>query len=152
MSAQAPLTVSIAMCTYNGARFLPEQLSCLANQSRLPDEVIICDDCSSDNTVDILNDWAKSVPFSVKIVQNEKNLGYAQNFAKAISRYYEWRRALMGRIKADLDRENASGRAQWILKYDVPYEYNHFETDEDGAKRALKERQNESYVEIEAWR
>ena len=85
MSAQSPLTISIAMCTYNGARFLSEQLDCLANQSRQPDEVVICDDCSSDNTVDILNDWAKSVPFSVKVVQNEKNLGYAQNFAKAIS-------------------------------------------------------------------
>ena len=85
MSAQSPLTISIAMCTYNGARFLPEQLDCLAKQSRLPDEVVICDDCSSDNTADILNAWSKSVPFSVKIVQNEKNLGYAQNFAKAIS-------------------------------------------------------------------
>ena len=85
MSAQSPLTISISMCTYNGARFLPEQLDCLANQSRQPDEVVICDDCSSDNTVEILNAWAESVPFSVKVVQNEKNLGYAQNFAKAIS-------------------------------------------------------------------
>ena len=79
------LTISIAMCTYNGARFLQEQLDSFSSQSRLPDEVVICDDCSSDNTVEILNEWAKTVSFTVKIIQNEKNLGYEQNFPKAIS-------------------------------------------------------------------
>lgn len=105
----------------------------------------------------LVNDWldAPDKPFTEADAAREFGCETRRidgKFAKAISRYYEWRRALMGRIKADLDRENASGRAQWILKYDVPYEYNHFETDEDGEKRALKERQNESYVEIEAWR
>src|ERR1017187_5313662 len=47
------LNVSVAMCTYNGARFLNDQLESIASQSRLPDELILCDDCSSDDTVAI---------------------------------------------------------------------------------------------------
>ena len=38
--------ISVAMCTYNGARFLPEQLESITMQTRLPDELVICDDQS----------------------------------------------------------------------------------------------------------
>lgn len=80
-----PLTVSIAMCTYNGARFLQKQLDSFSKQTRLPDEVVVCDDGSTDNTLEILEIWAKTVSFSVRIIRNETNLGYAQNFGKAVS-------------------------------------------------------------------
>ncbi len=79
------LTVSIALCTFNGERFLREQLDSYAAQSVLPDEVIVCDDGSTDGTMEILEEWAKTVSFKVRIVQNEQNLGYAQNFGKAVS-------------------------------------------------------------------
>lgn len=79
------LTVSIALCTYNGERFLQEQLDSYARQTVLPDEVVVCDDGSTDRTLEILESWAASVPFEVRIVRNEKNLGYAQNFGKAVS-------------------------------------------------------------------
>ncbi|MBR5711631.1 MAG: glycosyltransferase family 2 protein [Thermoguttaceae bacterium] len=74
-------TVSVALCTYNGERFLKEQLDSIAMQSRAPDEVIIGDDCSSDKTIEIVHQWMKTVPFSVRLIQNEHNLGYEKNFA-----------------------------------------------------------------------
>ena len=46
--------VSVALCTYNGERFLQEQLDSIAMQTRLPDEVVVGDDCSSDTTIEIL--------------------------------------------------------------------------------------------------
>lgn len=79
------LTTSIALCTFNGERFLQEQLDSYIQQTRLPDEVIICDDGSTDRTIEILERWAETVPFEVRIFHNEKNLGYAQNFVKATS-------------------------------------------------------------------
>lgn len=79
------LTISIAMCTYNGERFLPEQLESFSRQTRLPDEVVICDDRSLDATLAILKDFASRAPFRVRIFVNPKNLGVAKNFEKAIS-------------------------------------------------------------------
>ena len=77
--------ISIALCTFNGERFLREQLASYAAQSQLPDEVVVCDDGSTDSTLEILKEWAGTVPFPVRIFQNEQNLGYAQNFGKAVS-------------------------------------------------------------------
>lgn len=76
------LTISIAMCTYNGEKYLQEQLDSLAKQSRLPDELVICDDCSSDKTMEILQNFVENSPFPVRLEQNEKNLGYIRNFEK----------------------------------------------------------------------
>ena len=77
--------ISIAMATYNGAQFLPEQLESFLSQSRLPDELVVCDDGSSDNTMNILHEFSASVPFEVRIEQNVENLGYVRNFEKALS-------------------------------------------------------------------
>ena len=79
-------TVSIALCTYNGASFLSHQLDSLASQTLLPDEIIICDDASSDNSLQIANSFASKVSIPVRIHQNKKNLGYVKNFENAISR------------------------------------------------------------------
>ncbi len=77
--------ISIAMCTYNGERFLQEQLDSFLNQSRLPDELIICDDGSGDSTISIIEDFAQKAPFQVNIYINEHNIGFSKNFEKAIS-------------------------------------------------------------------
>lgn len=77
--------VSIAMATYNGERFLQEQLDSLANQVHLPYELVVCDDGSTDGTVAILNNFACKAPFSVRVYQNERRLGYPDNFFKAAS-------------------------------------------------------------------
>lgn len=78
-------SISIAMCTYNGGKYLQEQLDSIASQTRLPDELVICDDCSNDNTVDIINGFSQEVSFPMRVYINEYNLGITKNFEKAIS-------------------------------------------------------------------
>lgn len=80
----APKT-SVALCTYNGAEFLPEQLASIAAQTLPPDEVVICDDGSSDRTLSILADFVKAAPFPVRVEHNRQQLGYRANFMKAAS-------------------------------------------------------------------
>jgi glycosyltransferase involved in cell wall biosynthesis len=75
--------VSVALATFNGASHLPEQLHSLAAQTRLPRELIACDDGSSDETVQILEQFAREASFPVQIVRNERRLGYADNFLAA---------------------------------------------------------------------
>lgn len=77
--------ISIALCTYNGAKFLREQLESLARQTRQPDELIISDDDSADETIKIAERFANEVSFAVKINVNENRLGYIKNFEKAIT-------------------------------------------------------------------
>jgi glycosyltransferase involved in cell wall biosynthesis len=77
--------VSVAMCTYNGARFLPEQLKSIAAQTRPPDELVICDDRSTDETADIVREFAAAASFHVSFRVNEVGLGTTANFGRAIS-------------------------------------------------------------------
>jgi len=77
-------SVSVAIATYNGARYLREQLISIANQTVLPHEVIISDDGSTDGTLQVVESFAQSAPFVIKILRNEENLGYAQNFSRAL--------------------------------------------------------------------
>ncbi len=77
--------ISIALCTYNGAKFLPEQLESYLHQTRLPDELIVCDDCSTDNTPQIIQEFTLKAPFPVHLHINEKNLRSTKNFERAIS-------------------------------------------------------------------
>lgn len=79
------MRISIAMATYNGERFLPDQLNSLLDQTRLPQELVVCDDDSKDQTIDILRDFKKRAPFPVQLFCNEKNLGYTKNFEQSIS-------------------------------------------------------------------
>ena len=76
--------ISVALCTYNGERFLCRQLASMQQQSRLPDELVVCDDRSTDNTIEILQDFSASAGFPVKITRNEHNLGFVANFERAI--------------------------------------------------------------------
>src|SRR5260370_27009832 len=77
-------SISVAMCTFNGARFLPEQLQSIALQTLQPSELVICDDGSTDGTVGILQSFALSARFPVRIFCNQETLGPARNFEKAI--------------------------------------------------------------------
>jgi glycosyltransferase involved in cell wall biosynthesis len=79
------LKLSVAMCTFNGARFVMAQLSSIAAQDRLPDELVVCDDGSSDGTLEIVQKFARSARFSTRLVVNDRNLGSTKNFEKAIS-------------------------------------------------------------------
>jgi len=75
--------VSIAVCTFNGAKYLAEQLDSIINQTYKNLEVIIIDDQSSDQTVDILRTYLEKHS-NFHIYENDANIGYIKNFEKAI--------------------------------------------------------------------
>lgn len=80
----ARLKISVALATCNRASFLKEQLCSIAAQDRLPDEMIIADDCSTDRTIDVISDFARHVPFPVHWWVNGRNQGYSDNLEHAI--------------------------------------------------------------------
>lgn len=75
-------TISVALATFNGERFLGAQLKSLAHQLRLPDELIVGDDGSTDRTMQIVRDFAATAPFSVVILPHQQRLGYRANFMR----------------------------------------------------------------------
>lgn len=79
------MKVSVAICTYNGERFLKKQINSILNQTIPVDEIIVCDDCSSDETKEILVEYNKQLPEIFKIHFNDVNLRSVKNFEKAIS-------------------------------------------------------------------
>ncbi len=76
-------SVSVAMATYNGETHLRAQLESLATQSLLPEELVVSDDGSSDDTLGIVAEFARSAPFEVRFWRNEMRLGFRKNFLKA---------------------------------------------------------------------
>lgn len=81
------LSVSVALCTYQGARYLHEQLESLLAQTRLPDEIIAFDDASNDGTLAQLNAFAERAAergIRISISRNASNLGYVKNFTQAL--------------------------------------------------------------------
>lgn len=77
--------ISVAMATYNGEKYLREQLNSVARQDLPPLELVVTDDGSTDATLEIVEAFARSAPFEVRVFRNEARLGYADNFLKAAS-------------------------------------------------------------------
>lgn len=76
---------SVVMTTYNGSRFMKEMLDSLRNQTRKIDEVIICDDRSKDDTVEIISNYINKYNLvNWNLIVNEKNLGWEKNFLNAL--------------------------------------------------------------------
>ena len=78
------MTISIAMATYNGERCIRQRPESFAAQSLLPDELVMCDDCSTDNTLAIIENFAQSAKFKIQLQRNERQLGVTRNFEKAL--------------------------------------------------------------------
>lgn len=76
--------ISIAMTTYNGEKYISAQIDSILSQTVSDFELVVCDDVSTDNTVDILKDYALK-DCRLKLCCNGQNLGFKNNFAKAIS-------------------------------------------------------------------
>lgn len=76
--------ISIAMAVYNGERFIKEQLDSFLTQTRVPDELVVSDNASTDRTVEIVREFANHAPFPVRLSVNELNLGVSKNFERAI--------------------------------------------------------------------
>ncbi|RRA47457.1 glycosyltransferase [Acidipila sp. EB88] len=77
-------TISVALCTYNGTRFLQQQLDTIAAQTRQPLELVISDDRSTDGTIEMLEAFARTSSFPVRIHQNAQQLGSTRNFDQTI--------------------------------------------------------------------
>ena len=80
------VTASVCLCTYNGGRYLKELLASLAAQTLLPSELLVGDDGSSDDTLEILHGFAAGAPFPVDIVVNEQRFGPAHNLERLLVR------------------------------------------------------------------
>jgi glycosyltransferase involved in cell wall biosynthesis len=78
-------SISIAMCAYNGERYIREQLDSFVAQTRRPDELVVCDDASGDATAAIVTAFARTAPFDVRLHTQPRNVGRIANFEKAIS-------------------------------------------------------------------
>jgi GT2 family glycosyltransferase len=78
------LSASLCLCTYNGERYLGELLESLVEQSRRPDEVVVCDDASTDSTPALLARFATEAPFPVRVRRNTETLGIVRNFEQAV--------------------------------------------------------------------
>lgn len=77
--------ISIAMTTFNGEEYIDLQLKSILTQTVIPDEIVIVDDCSVDNTFQVLEEYKVRYPnISWILEKNEKNLGWKRNFEKAI--------------------------------------------------------------------
>lgn len=79
------MRVSVALATYNGGKYILEQLDSIFNQTLKPDEVIISDDHSTDKTKEIIDEYIKSHGLkSWRLIDNERNGGVTDNFINAI--------------------------------------------------------------------
>lgn len=75
--------VSVVMATYNGERFLEQQINSVLTQTVKPAEIIVCDDDSTDNTIAILEKFSNN--HSLTYYRNAKRIGVVENFKKAVS-------------------------------------------------------------------
>lgn len=72
--------ISVAMTTFNGEKYIEKQIESIIHQSLPVDEIIVCDDGSTDHTVELLK------KYDVTLVQNFQNLGYKLNFKQAMEK------------------------------------------------------------------
>jgi glycosyltransferase involved in cell wall biosynthesis len=79
------MKISVALCTYNGERFLAEQLASIRRQTRVPDEVVIRDDGSTDGTARIVEAFARDYPGTVDFAVNPRRRGVTGNFEAALA-------------------------------------------------------------------
>lgn len=81
------MRTAVAIALYNGEKFIEKQLDSLRNQTQAPDQVVMCDDGSTDRTVEIVKKYIEKYGLEKNWVlsQNQKNLGYIKNFYHAIS-------------------------------------------------------------------
>lgn len=77
-------SVSVAIATYNGEKYIEEQLNSIMHQSRLPDEIILSDDASMDGTLRIAEKIFGTTSVEYKILEHSNNIGVVANFKEAI--------------------------------------------------------------------
>lgn len=79
------MKISVALCTFNGEKYLQQQIDSILHQTVKVNEIVVCDDGSGDSTLQILQEYHNQFPEIFRIYSNEKNLRSVKNFEKAIS-------------------------------------------------------------------
>lgn len=79
------MKTSVALCTYNGEKYIREQIESILHQTMSVDEIVVCDDGSTDGTLDIIESYSSPEHPQIRIYRNDKNLGPARNFQQAIN-------------------------------------------------------------------
>lgn len=80
------MTVSVALATYNGEKYIRKQLDSLLLQTKQPDEVVIIDDCSTDSTAETVREYILSHNLNWQFEVSEKNFGYIRNFRACLEK------------------------------------------------------------------
>ena len=78
------IKISVALCTYNGEKYIRQKLESILLQTTAVTEIIVVDDCSSDSTLQIVNDMDNLYPGIIKLYSNDRNIGFLKNFEKAL--------------------------------------------------------------------
>lgn len=99
MPANNGLKISVALCSYNGAQYIAGQINSILSQTRLPDEIILSDDGSTDGTPEVAEGLLKPSGISFLILRSEVNAGVVENFSKAL-------RACTGEIIMPCDQDD----------------------------------------------
>lgn len=81
-----PMKLSVVVCTYNGARFIDEQIGSIINQTLKPNQIVISDDGSTDNTWEKLQQWQSHYPEIIELYRHPNNVGFNRNFSFALSK------------------------------------------------------------------
>ncbi|MCB1038287.1 MAG: glycosyltransferase [Acidimicrobiales bacterium] len=97
-----PVALSVVLCTYQGDRWLGPMLDSLASQTRLPDELVVQDDGSTDGTIRRVRAFASTAPFPVSVAVNDTRLGPTRNFERGLGRS-------VGRLVALADQDDVWG-------------------------------------------
>lgn len=79
------LSYSIVMTTYNGEKYIYEQLQSLFNQTVTPKEVLIFDDCSTDSTIKSIHNFITNHHLDWKLIINSNNRGWKKNFMMGLA-------------------------------------------------------------------
>lgn len=79
------LTTSIVLPTYRGAAHLPAQLASLAGQDERPGELVVTDDASPDETVEVVERFARDAPFPVRVTRQAANVGVVENVSRGVA-------------------------------------------------------------------
>lgn len=78
------MMLSVALCTYNGETYIRKQIDSIINQTVKVDEIVVCDDGSTDETLSIIESFRENTSVDIRIYRNETNLGVCANFQKAV--------------------------------------------------------------------
>ncbi len=78
------MTTSVALCTYNGTHYIQEQIESILNKTIPVDEIVVCDDGSTDNTIQVIENLREKSSGKIRIIRNERKIGVGDNFQKAV--------------------------------------------------------------------